>query len=151
MENLRKVYETSFSQTMQNIRRHHYGALTGMHDGLNGFTFGILRPETGTIGEDIYESSHSLTMDNLGVKHIGAAAGIAEAIRSYMRAAAEHTGPMAPIVEPSAAAKVSAEVLAGQILDSNVLGTPVTVSMPDVPAADTPDAMGITQHVDMMV
>jgi len=146
-----EVYETSFSQAMENLRRDHNGALTGMHNGLTGFTFGILRPETGMIGEDTFDSSHSLTMANLSKKHIGAAAGITEAIHGYMKAATEHTGPMAAMVEPAAATKASAEALASQIPDSTASGIPATVSLPDMLAADTPDAVGSMKHVDMMV
>ncbi|MBC8373539.1 MAG: hypothetical protein H8E53_08095 [Planctomycetes bacterium] len=55
---------------MDNIRKKYNGALTGFHNRVNGFAFGIMRPETGVIGEKTYDSSHSLTMENLSKEHI---------------------------------------------------------------------------------
>ena len=95
-----KTYETSFSQTMENLSKKHKGALTGFNNGLHGFAFGIMRPETGMIGEEHYDSSNSMTLENLRKEHIGAAAGIREIISKYAEAAAMSVGPPVAIVEP---------------------------------------------------
>lgn len=94
-----KTYETSFSQTMENLSKEYNGALAGFHNKIHGFAFGILRPETGVIGETIFDSSHSITMDNLSKKHVGAAAGIQQTLRQYANAAMESTGALVPITE----------------------------------------------------
>jgi len=96
-----KIYETSISQAMENLRKKYNGALTGFHNRVNGFAFGIMRPETGVIGEETYDSSHSLTMENLSKEHIGAAAGIRNTLRAYAQTAMENTGALVPIAEPT--------------------------------------------------
>jgi hypothetical protein len=50
------TYETSVSQTLANLARKHNGALTGFYNKLHGFAYGIMRPETGMIGEEHYDS-----------------------------------------------------------------------------------------------
>jgi len=95
-----KLYETSASQTMENLRKKHAGALKGFYNEIHGFAFGILRPETGVIGEKTYDSSNSMTLDNLSKVYIGAAAGIKNTLREYVRTAVESTGPPVSTVEP---------------------------------------------------
>jgi hypothetical protein len=94
-----KVYETSISQTMENLRKKYNGALTGFHKRVHGFAFGIMRPETGVIGEETYDSSHSVTMGNLSKEYIGAVAGIRNTLHQYANAAMESAGPLVPIAE----------------------------------------------------
>ena len=72
------------------------GSLTKFRENVREFTFGVLRPESGIVGEKTYETSVSQTMKNLRKEHVGAAAGIRETLRRYVQEAMESTNPPVP-------------------------------------------------------
>jgi hypothetical protein len=78
-----KPQQPSEQDVKANTNQSPHGALTDFRQGVREFTFGVLRPESGLVGEKTYETSFSQTMENLSKEHIGALTGFHNKINGF--------------------------------------------------------------------
>lgn len=78
-----KVQKPSGQDIKINMDKDMHGALAKLREDMREFTFGVLRPKTGLVGEKTYETSFSQAMENLSKEYKGALTGFHNKINGF--------------------------------------------------------------------